>query len=73
MNLRKEWFAFVKKIRKRVTRKEKREVTHLEAMKIASGEWAPVKQRLIRKNERELKKLKLKKGKEDQVNEKKSE
>ena len=38
-NMRKNWFAFVAQTRKRVVRKEKREVTHREAMKIASELW----------------------------------
>ena len=62
--MRKEWFQFVKKIRDQETRKNKRlkkpECTHREAMKIASEKWPKEKAKLIRKQQREAKKCKVK-------------
>lgn len=56
MNLRKEWFAFVAKIRSREQRKQKKPVSHRQAMAIASQLWPKEKAKLIRKQKRENKK-----------------
>ena len=50
--MRKNWFAFVAQTRKRVARKEKREVTHREAMKIASELWPKEKLKIANRIKR---------------------
>ncbi len=57
-NMRKNWFAFVANIRKKLSRKEKREVTHREAMKEASALWPKEKVKLLNRIKRETKKAK---------------
>ena len=56
MNLRKEWFAFVKKIRSREKKKQKKDVSHREAMAIASTLWPKEKAKIARRLKREAKK-----------------
>lgn len=64
LNLRKEWFAFVSKVRKTTARKTKSPVSHREAMKKAAIEWPTEKQKIIRRYERNLKKQKKQEQKE---------
>ena len=54
-SLRSEWFEYVKKIRKKNSKKDK-PCSHTEAMKIASQSWAAVKQKLEKKRKRDKKK-----------------
>jgi hypothetical protein len=56
MNLRKEWFAYVAKIRRKQQRKTKKECTHREAMKIAATSWPAEKVKLINRSKREARK-----------------
>ncbi len=56
--MRKRWFEFVAVVRKRISRKQKREVTHREAMKEASGLWPKEKVRILNRIKREQKKEK---------------
>ncbi len=57
-NMRKRWFEFVAVVRKRISRKQKREVTHREAMKEASGLWPKEKVRILNRIKRDQKKEK---------------
>jgi len=50
LNLRKEWFLYVAKI------KRKNKCSHKEAMSLASTKWPAEKEKLKRKFARELKK-----------------
>ena len=50
--MRKEWFEFVRKIRAKEERRNKKKCSHKEAMAIASPLWAKEKARLIRKRQR---------------------
>ena len=54
-SLRSEWFEYVKKIRKKNSKKDK-PCSHTEAMKIASQSWAAVKLKLEKKRKRDQKK-----------------
>ena len=54
-SLRSEWFEYVKKVRKKNSKKDKL-CSHTEAMKIASQTWAAVKLKLEKKRKREQKK-----------------
>ena len=56
-NMRKNWFAFVATIRKRMSRKEKRQVTHREAMKEASTLWPKEKAKLLNRIKKEEKRV----------------
>jgi hypothetical protein len=56
--MRKEWFDFVAKIRSKMKRKQKRDVTHVEAMREASMLWPAEKEKLIRRRKREANRLK---------------
>ncbi len=58
--MRKNWFAFVATTRKRMARKQKREVTHREAMKEASGLWPKEKVKILNRIKRENRKAKQK-------------
>jgi hypothetical protein len=53
---RKEWFDYVRAVRKKETRKTKKECTHKNAMNIASQTWANYKIKLQRKYARQKKK-----------------
>ena len=53
---RKEWFDYVRAVRKKETRKTKKECTHKTAMNIASQTWANYKIKLQRKYARQKKK-----------------
>jgi len=55
-NMRKRWFEFVAVIRKRLTRKLKKQVTHREAMKEASVLWPKEKAKILNKLKRERRK-----------------
>ena len=57
-NMRKNWFAFVATIRKKMSRKQKRDVTHREAMKEASVLWPKEKVKILNRIKRERKKAK---------------
>ena len=54
--MRKKWFEFVAVVRKRLSRKLKRDVTHREAMKEASGLWPKEKVKILNKIKRERRK-----------------
>ena len=54
--MRKRWFEFVAVIRKRLTRKLKKQVTHREAMKEASVLWPKEKAKILNKLKRERRK-----------------
>lgn len=54
-SLRSEWFDYVRKIRKKNSKRDK-PCSHTEAMKIASQSWAAVKSKLEKKRKREQKK-----------------
>ena len=54
-SLRSEWFDYVRKVRKKNTKKDK-PCSHTDAMKIASQSWPAVKLRLEKKRKREHKK-----------------
>ena len=53
---RKEWFSYVKAIRKKQTRKTKTECTHKMAMNLASQTWPDYKIKLQRKYARQKRK-----------------
>ena len=53
--MRKKWFEFVAVIRKRMTRKLKKDVTHREAMKEASGLWPKEKAKILNRIKRQKK------------------
>ena len=55
-NMRKNWFGFVATVRKRLSRKEKRDVTHREAMKAASELWPKEKVRILNRLKKEARK-----------------
>ena len=59
-NIRKNWFAFVAVIRKRLTRKRKKDVSHREAMKEASLLWPKEKVKILNKIKREKRKAQQK-------------
>ena len=54
-SLRKEWFLYVSKTRKKMSRGCKEPVSHREAMKKASESWPKEKEKLLRKIKREKK------------------
>ena len=57
--MRKEWFAYVRKVRKKLSRgKGKEPCTHRAAMSAASETWAAEKQKILRRQKREKKALK---------------
>ena len=68
--LRKEWFAFVKKVRAKMQRKDKtQKVTHQNAMSAASKLWPAEKVKIQRKIARqEKKRAKEAKKKSEQEN-----
>ncbi len=55
-NMRKKWFEFVAVIRKRMSRKQKKDVTHRDAMKEASGLWPKEKIKILNRIKRDQKK-----------------
>ena len=56
LNLRKEWFVYVAKIRKRMTRQQKKPVSHRAAMTAAAESWQVEKVKLQNKAKREARK-----------------
>ncbi len=54
---RKEWFDYVRAVRKKETRKTKKECTHKNAMNQASQTWVNYKIKLQRKYARQKKKI----------------
>ena len=52
VTMRNHWFDHVAKTRKKLTRTRKEAVSHREAMREASLTWAPVKDKIVRKNTR---------------------
>ena len=54
--MRKRWFEFVATVRKRMSRKLKKDVTHRDAMKEASGLWPKEKAKILNKLKRERRK-----------------
>ena len=54
-SLRKEWFLFVGKTRKKMSRGCKVQVSHREAMKKASEKWPKEKEKILRRIKREEK------------------
>ena len=58
MNMRKSWFEYVAKTRKKLQRKNKNKtVSHKEAMKVASVHWPKEKAKIQRKLAREKRKI----------------
>jgi len=56
LNLRKEWFAYVAKVRKKAQRKQKKEISHRLAMTMAATSWPTEKVRIQNKARREERK-----------------
>ena len=54
-SLRKEWFLYVKKTRRKMSRGGKEPVSHRDAMKKASESWPKEKEKLLRRIKREKK------------------
>ena len=54
--MRKEWFNFVRKIRTKMSRASKTNVSHREAMKAASAEWPKEKVKVLKRIKREARK-----------------
>ena len=52
LSMRKEWFNFVAVVRKRLTRKQKKPVSHRDAMKEAALLWPKEKVKLLNKQKR---------------------
>ena len=62
MNMRKSWFEYVAKTRKKLQRKSKtKTVSHKEAMKVASVHWPKEKAKIQRKLAREKRKITIRK------------
>ena len=55
--MRKDWFEHVQKTRKKLSRGKKVPIAHVAAMKAASVTWPTVKAKLVKKREREARKL----------------
>ena len=51
--MRKLWFEYVGKTRKKMAKREKKPVSHRDAMKEASAGWVAEKQKILRKKARE--------------------
>jgi hypothetical protein len=67
--LRSDWFAWVNKTRKRMSRGAKELVPHRTAMKAASITWPKEKEKILKKRRRESKKQeKAKTNKKARVN-----
>lgn len=54
--MRKNWFDFVKKTRVKMARRTKEKVSHRDAMKEASTNWAAEKAKLLKRIAREARK-----------------
>ena len=57
--MRKAWFEYVSKTRKKLARKTKEPVTHRKAMAVASETWPQEKIRIQKRAKREAKKEKV--------------
>ena len=55
-SMRQHWFEHVRKTRVKMTKKKKENVSHREAMKIASDSWAAEKVKIERSIKRAAKK-----------------
>ena len=55
-SMRQSWFEHVKKTRKKMSKGKKDQVSHREAMRIASTTWGVEKAKLVKKKEREARK-----------------
>ena len=56
MNMRREWFLYVAKTRKKMQRGKKVPVTHRAAMKEAALSWGKEKAKLLNREKREQRK-----------------
>ena len=57
-SMRKEWFQYVRKVRKKMSRGKGTEpCTHRAAMSAASETWAAEKEKIVRRQKREKKAL----------------
>ena len=60
MNWRTQWFEYVKEVRRKQSKKQKKNLTHREAMNLASVSWPAQKLKIKKKLERaERKKIRL--------------
>jgi len=57
MNMRREWFLYVAKTRKKMARGKKGPVTHRSAMKEAALSWGKEKAKLLNREKREQRRL----------------
>ena len=57
MNMRREWFLYVAKTRKKMARGKKGPVTHRAAMKEAALTWGKEKAKLLNREKREQRRL----------------
>ena len=51
--MRKKWFEYVRKIRKKLSRQRKEPVSHRDAMREASQSWAAEKEKILKRIARE--------------------
>ena len=58
--MRHEWFTWVAKTRKKMSKGQEKQVAHREAMRQASESWPKQKEKLLKKARREEKMAKLK-------------
>ena len=58
--MRHEWFAWVAKTRKKMSKGQEKQVAHREAMRLASESWPKQKEKLLKKARRLEKLAKLK-------------
>ena len=54
--MRKQWFEYVSKVRRKEARKTKKDCSHREAMKLAASTWPAEKVKLQNKAKREARK-----------------
>ena len=57
MNMRREWFLYVAKTRKKMARGKKGPITHRAAMKEAALTWGKEKAKLLNREKREQRRL----------------
>ena len=55
-SMRKHWFEYVRKTRKKMARGKKEPVSHRDAMKEASQSWGAEKAKLVKRIAREIRK-----------------
>ena len=65
INMRQLWFEHVRKTRVKLTKKTKTNVSHRDAMKAASDNWAVEKEKIQRRLKREAKKKRPKKTRKE--------